>query len=73
MAELYINQTVRGSVVLPFVLAGTTASLFSVFTQVIVCAAAEKSYILIRWSCQLVALVVVRVIVKVAAELFVTL
>lgn len=46
--------------------------LFSVFTHVIVCAAAEKSRIRIKCICPSVAPEVVSVIVRVAAELFVT-
>ena len=61
-----------GSVVEPFEVAGTDTVLFSVFTQVNVCAAAEKSKILTNVNCPSVADVVVIVIVRVAAELFVT-
>lgn len=62
----------RGSVVLPFEVVGTLASLFSVFTHVIVCATAEKSRICTITGCIFTAPLVVSVIVSVAAELFVT-
>ena len=51
---------------------GAAIELFSVLTQVIVCAAAEKSKTLTVDICPSTALAVVIVIVSVAAELFVT-
>lgn len=45
VAELYINPTVNGKVVDPFDVVGAVTVLFSVFTQDIVCATAEKSNI----------------------------
>ena len=43
VAELYINPTVKGSVVEPFDVVGADTVEFSVLTQVIVWATAEKS------------------------------
>lgn len=62
----------RNSVVEPFDVVGADTVLFSVFTHVIVCATAEKSRIRIKCICPSVAPAVVSVIVRVAAELFVT-
>ncbi len=67
-----MKPTVNGSVVEPFDVVGALIVLFSVFTQVIVCAAAEESSILTMVICPSTAEVVVMVIVRVAAELFVT-
>lgn len=69
---MYWNNAALGSVVLPLEVAGTVASQFSVFTQVSVCATAEKSRTLTCISIPSTADAVVSVIVSVAAELFVT-
>lgn len=69
---MYINFTVNGKVVEPLEVVGAVIELFSVFTHVIVWVAALKSKILTVNSCPSTALAVVIVIVKVAAELFVT-
>lgn len=61
-----------GKVVEPLVVVGTETFEFSVLTQEIVCAEAEASSTRIMSICPSTALVVVIVIVKVAAELFVT-
>lgn len=67
-----MNLTVKNKVVEPFEVVGAAIELFSVFTQTIVCATPEKSKILTVDICPSTALAVVRVIVNVAAELFVT-
>jgi len=69
---LYWNKTDSGSVVLPFEEVGTDIVLFSVFTQAIVCTTAEKSSTHTSTICLLTAPDVVSVIVRVDAELFVT-
>lgn len=56
----------------PLLVVGTAMELFSVFTHVIVCAAALKSRTLTVNICPSTALAVVMVIVSVAALLFVT-
>lgn len=70
--ELYWNKTDKGNVVEPFEAEGTLVVLFSVFTHVSVWETAEKSKTLTSISIPSTALVVVIVMVKVAAELFVT-
>lgn len=72
VAELYINPTVNGNVVEPLEVVGAVTLLFSVFTQVIVCATALKSRMRTMIIMPSTALVVVMVIVSVAAELLVT-
>jgi hypothetical protein len=69
---LYWNPAVSGKVVDPFDVTGAVTVLFSVFTHVIVCATALKSRIRTITIIPSTALVVVIVIVRVAAELFVT-
>jgi hypothetical protein len=59
-------------VVDPFEVVGAVIVLFSVFVHVIVCATPVASKIRTMTSCPSVALVVVNVMVRVAAELFVT-
>ena len=71
--ELNINPAVTGVVVDAEVSTGAVTVLFSVFTQVIVCAAALEGRTFTIRSCPSVAEVVVIVIVKVAALSFVTL
>ena len=72
MPALYINPTVNGKVVEPLEVVGAVTELFSVFTQVMVCATAEASRILTIINWPSTALVVVIVIVRVAALLLVT-
>lgn len=72
MAELYWNNTDRGKVVDPLEVVGALTVEFSVLTQVIVCATALKSSTNTSENCLLTALAVAKVMVKVAAELFVT-
>lgn len=67
-----MNPTVRKRVVDPFEVVGAVTVLFSVLIQVIVWAAADESSILTIESCPSTADVVVMVIVRVAAELLVT-
>jgi hypothetical protein len=66
------KPTVNGKVVDPFEVVGAVIVLFSVFVHVIVCATPVASKIRTMTSCPSVALVVVNVMVRVAAELFVT-
>lgn len=68
VAELYINPTVSGNVVDPLEVVGAVTVEFSVFTQVMVCATAEKSFILTITISPSAAEVVDIVIVIVAAE-----
>lgn len=63
-----MKPTVNGKVVEPFEVVGTDTPLFSVFTQVIVSATAEKSYMRTINGWPSIALAVVQVIVIVAAE-----
>lgn len=56
----------------PLEVVGALTSLFSVFTQVIVCATAEKSSIFTHTICPATADAVAIVIVRAAAELLVT-
>ncbi len=64
----HLNPTVSGSVVEPFDVVGAVTVEFSVFTHVIVCAAAEESRMTTITMSPSVALVVDKVIVIVAAE-----
>lgn len=72
VAPLKIKPTVKNNVVDPFEVVGTDTVLFSVLTQVIVWATAEKSSTRTITNWPSTALAVVIVIVNVAAELFVT-
>lgn len=69
---MYIKPTVNGSVVEPLEVVGAVTVLFSVFTQVMVWAAAEESRMRTTDIWPSVAEVVVIVMVRVAAELLVT-
>ena len=71
MAKLYWNHTALGRVVEPFERIAAVPSPFSVFTHVIVCATAEKFSTRTILISQSIAPTVGRVIVRVAAELFV--
>lgn len=72
VALLYMNPTVKGKVVEPFEVVGALTVEFSVLTQVIVSVTPLKSKIRTIEVCPSTAPVVVIVIVRVAAELFVT-
>lgn len=66
-----MNQAALGRVVEPFESIGAVPSPFSVFTQAIVCATAEKSNTRTILISQSIAPAVGKVIVRVAAELLV--
>lgn len=67
-----MKMTDKGSVVDPLEVVGAATILSSVFTHVIVCATADASRIHTTETCLFTADVVVIVMVRVAAELLVT-